>query len=95
MIKLSEKDFHKHILKRMQERGVTQKEVEITLNEGEPEENAKQGTLGKRKVFTFQKEWCGVYYDEKEVIVYYKSQNNKIILLTVIARYGEFINNDK
>jgi len=90
MIKLSGSDFHPHILKRMQERGVLRKEVEITLNEGIPERNTKQGTLGKRKVFIFNKEWCGAKYPEKEITVYYKLVNDRIVLLTVIARHGNF-----
>ncbi len=95
MIKLSEKDFHKHILKRMRERGVTRKEVEKILNEGIIEKDAKQGTLGKKMVFTFKKKWEDIYYEEKEVIVYYKLKNGEIILLTVIVRYGKFTNINK
>ncbi len=53
MIKLSEKDFHKHILKRMRERGVTRREVEKTLNEGIQDKDAKEGTFGKKMVFRF------------------------------------------
>ena len=90
MIKLSEKDFHNHILKRMQERGVTRSEVEKTLNEGIQDTDAKQGTFGKKMVFRFNREWDAIYYEEKEVIVYYKLKKDQIILLTVISRYGKF-----
>ena len=90
MIKLSDKDFHKHILKRMRERGVTRKEVEKTLNEGIQDRDAKEGTFGKKMVFRFSREWDAIYYEEKEVVVYYKLKNDEIILLTVISRYGKF-----
>ena len=90
MIKLSEKDFHKHILKRMRERGVTRREVEKTLNEGRQDRDAKQGTFGRKMVFRFNREWQDIYYEEKEVVVYYKLINDEIILLTVISHYGKF-----
>jgi hypothetical protein len=74
----------------MEQRGVTQEEIEQTLNEGRQAADAKPGTWGKVKVFPYQAEWEGQFYEEKEVTVYYKvSEEEGIILLTVKARYGE------
>lgn len=32
---------------------------------------------------------AGIYYDEKEVTVYYKEENGDLVLLTAKARYGQ------
>ncbi len=85
---LTDADFHAHILARMHQRGVTRQEVERTLAEGWPADDAKQGTLGKVLVFAYNKEWEGRFYAEKEVTVYYKLGVG-LILLTVKARYGQ------
>jgi len=89
MIKLSKSDFHSHILKRMRERGISIEEIEKTLNEGKYAEDAKKETNGKKYVFNFGKEREGIFFKQKEVTVYYKRKENKIILLTVLARYGD------
>jgi phenolic acid decarboxylase len=44
--------------------------------------------LGKTFVFPYNREWEGRLYEEKEVTVYYKVVGDRIIILTVIARYG-------
>ena len=72
----------------MRQRGVTQEEIEQTLNEGWRATDAKPGTLGKTIVFPYEQEWEGKFYLEKEVTVYYKKADDDIILLTVKARYG-------
>jgi hypothetical protein len=74
----------------MDQRGVTRKEVQHTLQEGWSAPDAKPGTFGKRKVFSYEAEWQGQFYEEKEVTVYYKvASDNDLILLTVLARYGQ------
>ena len=73
----------------MQQRGVSIDEIEITLNEGWEAEDAKEGTLGKVFVFAYNAYWEGRYFEEKEVTVYYRYKNEKLILLTVKARYGK------
>jgi hypothetical protein len=42
---------------------------------------------GRTLVFTYNAQWEGTHYEEKEVTVYFKSDNT-LILLTAIARYG-------
>ena len=52
--------------------------------------DAKSGTYGKVMVFSYEAEWEGQFYPEKEVTVYYKLvENERVILLTVKARYGQ------
>ncbi len=40
-------------------------------------------------VLPYQAEWEGQFYEEKEVSVYYKGVGERLILLTVKARYGK------
>jgi DNA-binding transcriptional MerR regulator len=87
--KLSDAHLHPHLQKRMKQRGVTLAELEQVLNEGNDALTAKPGTYGKVLRMSYESEWEGQYYEEKEVTVYYKLADNKdLILLTVIARYG-------
>lgn len=89
-IQITEADLHPHLRDRMSQRGVTQAEVEQTLNEGWKATDAKPGTLGKTKVFSYGgAEWEGGFYLEKEVTVYYKRTGEEMVLLTVKARYGQ------
>jgi len=72
----------------MKQRGVSKEEIQITLNDGKDAEDCKAGTYGKVMYFQYQKEWEGIFFEEKEVTVYYKIRDEKLILLTVKARYG-------
>jgi len=86
---LSEKDLHSHLKARMSQRGVTIQEIERVLNEGQEATDAKPGTLGKVFVFLYNGMWEGKLFEEKEVSVYYKLVNDRMMLLTVKARYGK------
>jgi hypothetical protein len=72
----------------MAQRGVAFEEIEETLNQGWMASDAKPGVLGKVMVFPFDREWQGNMYAEKEVTVYYKQAGERVVLLTVKARYG-------
>jgi hypothetical protein len=86
---LSSIDFHSHLKARMSQRGVTANEVEGTLRDGWQAKDAKSGTEGKVFVFPYNAEWEGKTFAEKEVTVYYKFTGDKLVVLTVKARYGE------
>lgn len=88
-ILITEEDLHAHLKARMSQRGVTREEIERVLNEGWDATDAKPGTVGKVMVFSYQKEWAGQTYEEKEVAVYYKLVEKGLMLLTVKARYGK------
>lgn len=88
-VSVTSEDLHPHLKARMDQRGVKRRESERTLNEGWEAEDAKEGTFGKVMVFPYQAEWEGRFYEEKEVTVYYKFVDNRLILLTVKARYGK------
>lgn len=89
MIIIHESDLHPHLIARMEQRGVLRREIEKTLNEGWKAEDAKPGTLGKVLVFQYNDTWEDEFFEEKEVSVYYKVINERIMLLTVKARYGK------
>lgn len=82
-------DCHPHLLLRMEQRGVTFEEIQITLEKGWKAADAKEGTIGKVSVFPYNAVWEGESYREKEVTVYYKEMHGKVVVLTVITRYGE------
>ncbi len=73
----------------MRQRGVTLRELNQTLQEGWAATDAKPGTEGKVLVFPYRREWEGQFYEEKEVTVYYKVVEGRVIVLTVKARYGK------
>lgn len=81
-------ELHPHLTARMRERGVSQDEIARTLAYGWEASDAKPGVLGKVMVFTWDAEWEGQVYSEKEVTVYYKRASSGIVVLTVKARYG-------
>jgi len=88
-IRLTDADLHDHLNARMAQRGIAKEELERTLNEGWLAEDTKPGTIGKVMVFTYQDQWEGRWYAEKEVSVYYKGAESALVLLTVKARYGK------
>ncbi len=83
-----ESDLHPHLKARMIQRGITLQEIEYTLNKGWRASDAKPGTFGKTMVYSYQSEWEGHFFEEKEVTVYYKIIDRYITLLTAKARYG-------
>ena len=88
-VKLRDSDLHPHLRSRMEQRGVTEHEIETTLNRGWKAEDAKSGTSGKTYVFSYKDHWEDEYFEEKEVSLYYKFVDKELILLTVTARYGK------
>lgn len=69
---LTDTDLHPHLRARMAQRGVTAEEIERTLIDGWQATDARPGTLGKVFIFSYEAEWEGEYYREKQVTVYYK-----------------------
>ncbi|MFQ5903968.1 MAG: hypothetical protein ACE5JO_09780 [Candidatus Binatia bacterium] len=73
----------------MVERGVSEEEMTITLEE----QNFVAGHSGrkvKEKVFSYDKTWLGERYPEKKVKVIYVEEDNSLVVLTVIASYGKW-----
>jgi len=86
--RLGPSDLHAHLAARMAQRGVSVEELEEVVNDGWPAIDAKTGMEGRVKVFPYNAEWEGKLFAEKEVTVYYKRAEYRIVVLTVKARYG-------
>lgn len=85
---LTDEHFHSHLCRRMEQRGITEDEVREAVQRGWESSDAKPGTQGRTLVFAHEAHWEGTYYDEKEVTVYFKTDDGELVLLTAIARYG-------
>ncbi|RZD16855.1 MAG: DUF4258 domain-containing protein [Candidatus Acididesulfobacter guangdongensis] len=78
--------IHPHAKERMTERGINEKEVIETLEDGEcfP---VKFGRNGFRRNFIFNDLWRGKKYNIKQVEVITVNEDNDIIIITAIAKY--------
>ncbi|MCD6599829.1 MAG: DUF4258 domain-containing protein [Dehalococcoidia bacterium] len=88
-MKLDDSNFHPHMRDRMLQRGITRREIEKVLSDGWKAGDSKQGTSGKVFVFSYEKDWEGVHFEEKEIRVYYNFVGGEFTLLTAMARYGK------
>ena len=73
----------------MLQRGISIEEIRITVDKGWPAEDVKDGTIGKTFAFPHNDYWEDKFYEEKEVTVYYKMKEEKMVLLSAKARYGK------
>ena len=87
--RLGPNDLHIHLAARMAQRGVPADEVEAVVNDGWPATDVKPGMEGRVKVFPYNAEWEGKLFTEKEVTVYYKRGEARIVVLTMKVRYGK------
>ncbi len=78
--------FHPHARERMDERNVTEDEVNATIEQGE-KFPAKFGRTGFRRNFPFNREWRGKSYKAKQIEAYAVQEEGNWLVLTVITRY--------
>ncbi len=78
-----------HTLERALERGANEKEIEEVIETGFVIP-AKHGRIGKAKIYEFNQERLGKYYDQKRVEVFYVIEENLIITVTVYVFYGKW-----
>ena len=78
-----------HTLERALERGAYEKEIEEVIETGFVIP-AKHGRIGKAKIYEFNQERLGKYYDQKRVEVFYVIEENLIITVTVFVFYGKW-----
>jgi hypothetical protein len=78
-----------HTKERAIERGASTEEIIEVIETGKiiP---AKSNRTGKQKVFTFNKERNSKLYEQKKIEVYYFTEQNKIITVTVYVFYGKW-----
>jgi len=78
--------IHPHARERMQERGVSEDEVLITVQTGE-RFPAKFGRIGFRRNFPFGGLWRGKKYNTKQVEVFAVEEEENLIVITTIVKY--------
>ncbi len=78
--------FHPHAKERMLERGTTESEVVLTLENGE-QFPAKFKRTGFRRNFVFNNYWRDKYYKNKQVEVYAVKENDDWLVITIITKY--------
>ncbi len=78
-----------HTLERALERGADEAEIKDVIRSGLAI-SAKHGRQGKAKVYPFQQERHGKYYEQKRVEVIYAIEWDVIVTVTVYVFYGKW-----
>jgi hypothetical protein len=78
--------FSIHALEQMADRGASQSEVEIAINEGE-EVPAKQGRRAFRKNFPYNSTWKGRHYEFRQVVPVVAEEPDTWVVITVYVFY--------
>jgi hypothetical protein len=78
--------FSEHALSRLPQRGVTRREVEITINTGE-RLSAKRGRIAFRKNFSFASKWKNRYHEIKQVTAIVIEEGDTLVVVTIYAFY--------
>ena len=78
-----------HTLKRAEERGATENEIEDVIQTGTPIP-ARGSRQAKEKVFDFRQRRQKVYYEQKKVQVIYVLQEGVANTVTVYVFYGKW-----
>ena len=76
-----------HTLERAQERGTNEEEIKDVIETGF-DIPAKYGRMGRAKVFDFRKKRHGRYYEQRRIEVFYTTEENSIVTVTVYVFYG-------
>lgn len=79
-------EFSQHALDQLADRGTTQREVEETIQTGEPVP-VKKGRCGYRKNFRYEAVWKGRYYETKQVLAVVAEESQRLIVVTVYVFY--------
>ena len=78
-----------HTLERAEERGTNEQEIIDVLRTGF-QVAARRGRSGKAKVYVFERERHGRYYEQKRVEVFYVLERECVITVTVYVFYGKW-----
>lgn len=78
--------FHPHARERMNERGASEDDVKVTIEQGE-QFQVKYSRTGFRRNITFNSEWRGKYYNTKQIEAYAVKENTDWVVITVITKY--------
>lgn len=78
-----------HTLERAGERGTNEAEIRDVLETGLAVP-AKHGRVGKAKIYDFDQQQHGKFYEQKRVEVFYTIEVGTIITVTVYVFYGKW-----
>jgi hypothetical protein len=78
-----------HTLERAEERGTNESEIKDVINTGVPVP-AKYNRLAKAKIYPFQGQRHGKFYEQKKVEVFYLIEKDFVITVTVYVFYGKW-----
>lgn len=81
--------INKHTLERAVERGTSAAEIEDVIKTGFSVK-AKSNRIAMAKIYNFQQERLGKFYEQKRVEVFYIVENQEIITITVYVFYGKW-----
>ena len=79
-------NLHPHARDRLEERGATKDEVQITVEQGE-QFPAKFDRTGFRRNFRFDQDWRGKHYNTKQIEAYAVQEGEDWLVITIITRY--------
>ena len=78
-----------HTLERAEERGTNESEIKDVIDTGFSI-HAKYNRLGKAKIYPFQDQQQGKFYEQKKVEVFYIVEKDFVITVTVYVFYGKW-----
>jgi hypothetical protein len=78
--------LHEHAQGRLAERGASEQEVVLTVQDGEPFE-AKFGRKWFRRNFPFDQDWRGKRYATKQVEAYAVWEQEHWLVITVLVKF--------
>jgi len=78
-----------HTLERAEERGASESEIKDVINTGFPIP-AKYNRLGRAKIYPFQDQRQGKFYEQKRVEVFFITEKDFVITVTVYVFYGKW-----
>ena len=78
-----------HTLERAEERGTNESEIRDVINTGFSIP-AKFNRLAKAKIYPFQSQRHGKFYEQKKVEVFYLIEKDFVITVTVYVFYGKW-----
>ena len=78
-----------HTLERAVERGTNEEEIRDVVNTGF-HVPAKYGRIGRAKVYEFRQNRHGTYYEQRRVEVFFTTEGDVAITVTVYVFYGKW-----
>ncbi|HZQ05543.1 MAG TPA: hypothetical protein VFD70_03125 [Anaerolineae bacterium] len=78
-----------HTLERAEERGTNKQEIQDVINNGFSIP-AREGRLGKARVYDYKQSRNNKYFEQKRVEVIYTIEHDVIVTVTVYVFYGKW-----